>query len=71
MEADSKTASRANAVDAGCPVCGWPMGRKPVARIIGEVEWRFCCFGCASTQYLIHLLKARGVKAGEPEGEVR
>lgn len=45
------------------------MGRRPVARVIGEVEWRFCCYGCASTQYLIHLLKTRGVETGEIEGK--
>ena len=71
MEADSKTASPDNAEDASCPVCGWQMGRRPVVRIIGGVEWRFCCFGCASTQYLMHLLRERGVKATKTEGDAR
>ncbi len=51
-------------MQTNCPVCGWPLGRKPIVRIIEEVEWSFCCFGCASTQYLILLLKARSNEAG-------
>ena len=47
------------------------MGRSPVVRIIGEVEWRFCCFGCASTHFLMHLLRTRGVMAGKTEGNAR
>ena len=58
-------------METNCPVCGWSLGRKPIVRIIQEVEWRFCCFGCASTQYLVLLLQARGKETGEAKEEGR
>ncbi|AOV16536.1 hypothetical protein BJI67_05125 [Acidihalobacter aeolianus] len=42
-----------------CAVCRLRLGRRPVVRLVDGAERRYCCTACASTDYLIALLRER------------
>lgn len=42
-----------------CVTCRLPLGHKPVVRETDGETRRFCCSACASTDYLIRLLRSR------------